>query len=104
MSLTFKEFSKMEWLDDELENHKRSVALYGKNEKSEAYYNALKEIHDAQNNGTISDDLYLKLCIKRKYKKYFSCTTYCYYLANIHYDCFYNYESIESIKIECFIF
>lgn len=98
MSLTFKEFSKMEWLDDELENHKRSVALYGKNEKSDAYYKALKEIRDAQNDGTISDDIYPKLCIKRKFKKYFSCITYCYYLANIHYDCFYSYESIESIE------
>ena len=87
-------FSKMTWLKEELEYHENSK---GKNEKSYAYYDALKRIYKKQQSNQIpSDEEYMKLGIDRKS---LNTVEYGYYTSNIHYDLF-EYEIDEKDLLE----
>lgn len=81
----------MKWLDEELERNEKSP---GRNPRSDFYYKTLLEIRTAQRNGTITDELYSKLNSR------FSVVPpeEGYYLANIHYECFSDYETLEIIE------
>lgn len=91
MKSKYTQFSKMKWLDEEIERNKKSE---GRNICSDSYYGILLTIRTAQENGTISDDLYSKV------NSWFGrvAPEIGYYTANIHYDLFRNYESTEDIE------
>lgn len=81
----------MQWLDQLIEEHKKSP---GRNICSDYYYKTLLSIKKAQENGTITDELY------SKFNHWFGTITpeEGYYNSNIHYDLFENTEPIESIE------
>lgn len=71
MKTRFVQFSEMKWLDEEEIN-----------EYNKVYMNALLNVRKAQQNGTITDDLYKTVC---RYEEGVSVEKG-YYIANLHYD------------------
>lgn len=87
----YSQFSKMEWLDGLVSKNRNGP---GRNEVSDFYYKVLLEIREAQFSGTILDELYIKAGL-------FSGSATPeegYYLANIHYDIYSDFENVESIE------
>lgn len=91
METKFKQYSKMNWLNKEIERHENSS---GRNEFSDYYYKILLEIKTSQEKGTISDELYAKL---NSWKGIVS-PERGYYMSNINYDLFSDVEAIEDTE------
>jgi len=91
MNTKYSNFSEMKWLDEEIERNEKSP---GRNKRSDFYYKTLLEIRTAQRNGTITDELYSKLNSRFVIVP----PEEGYYLANIHYECFSDYETLEIIE------
>ena len=91
MASKFSLFSKMNWLDEKIKINQLSE---GRNANSDLYYATLLAIKNAQNNGTITDELYTKL------RSFYGNNSpeEGYYYANIHYDLFYENEIKEDIE------
>ena len=91
MKSKFSLFSSMEWLDQLIEQNKKSP---GRNICSDYYYKTLLSIKKAQENGTITDELY------SRFNHWFGIISpeEGYYNSNIHYDLWDGKESIESIE------
>lgn len=84
MKSKFTMYSNMEWLDEVIARS----GVYND------YYKTLKEIKKAQKDGSITDELYSRLCSTCG----LSSSERGYYNSNIHYDLFYNYDSLERIE------
>ena len=82
-------FSKMEWLDEEIEKYRKSEE---KNKKSNTYYKNLIDIREKQRNGIIPFDEYKNVGVLESIE-------YGYYMANIHYELFkYNIENKDVLE------
>lgn len=87
----YSKFSKMEWLDKEIE---RNAASPGRNEYSDWYYSTLEKIRESQEDGTIDDIQYALLgawSVK-------AAIAYGYYTANIHYDLYQSSTDIDELE------
>ncbi len=91
MRTKFDLFSKMEWLDKEIERNRISE---GRNPSSDYCHESLLKIKKAQKGGSITNDLYMSLCVSRGTGS----SEQGYYYANIHYDVFEDYESPDEIE------
>ena len=82
-------FSKMEWLDEEIERNSKSE---GRNNKSDFYYKNLSEIREKQRKGIIPLDEYKNVGRQESIE-------YGYYIANIHYELFkYNMDNKDILE------
>ncbi len=90
MRTKFDLFSKTERLDKAIERNRDSE---GRNLSSDYYYESLLKIKKAQKDGSITDDLYMSLCVYRG-----TANSEQGYYANIHYDVFEDHESPDEIE------
>jgi len=91
MATKYKLFSKMSWLDEEIKRNEISI---GRNSNSDFYYSILLDIRNAQEDGTIEDDLYSRLSSWMANVP----PEEGYYYSNIHYDLYEDSESTDSIE------
>lgn len=91
MSLRYNLFSKMKWLDAEINRNETSP---GRNRYSDWYYSTLVRIKKAQEDFDICDDLYIEFTGSKEDDG----IAYGYYHANIHYDLFFDLEDKEVLE------
>ncbi len=91
MKTKYSMFSDMLWLDNEIKRNQESP---GRNPMSDYYYNILLSIRTAQENKTITDDLYSKFGSLNGA----STPEEGYYCSNIHYDLYKNSNDIENTE------